>query len=127
MKSRPAHGDDDHPGTRTARARLRSLCCYLRDFAVDDSEYEGPSSLTRVMLARGQDLHVGTVILPVIGLSQVALRRRFNLSPMQARVAELMAARLRNDEIAQVLERAPGTIRTSAQWVHTLSWRAAQA
>ena len=98
-----------------------ALCSYLECIAMErHDDTRGIFSLTRVVLSPGGAVQVGGATLPLIPVSAEVLQRRFRLSPMQARVAELLGARLTNAEIADVLGCASSTARTHVGSVFAL-------
>jgi len=95
---------------------LALLCEYLQGHGYRKTAVA--HSIVRVLVTREEGLHIGCSVVPLAPLSEAAIRSRFHCTRMQARVARLVASRLTNEEIAQVLTCKEGTIRTHLGWVY---------
>jgi DNA-binding CsgD family transcriptional regulator len=61
----------------------------------------------------------GVLISPLLPLNAKQLQESFHLSKSQARIALLVAARLTNTEICELLNCRPSTLRSHLAWIFT--------
>jgi len=105
---------------QSAERIVESLVHTLETIAAEARANAPPTSLVRLVFAVDANARIGSVVLPLPPLSEPDLRREYRLSPTQARVAVLLAARLTNAEIAEVLGCTVGTVRNHVGLVYSL-------